>query len=177
MTAVGSSMTIPAAVAVVAGAFLSGTSSSSLIVPFILTNHFLGAMMNLFLLTIPLLLETSTSTTHLLRQWNLVFYKGHVQGPSISIATGLTHAFAAWRSGDKRFAIAGAITVSMIPYTWIFMRNVNNGLFAASEWADEIKEGSNERVRQLVNTWSRFNAVRALFPLAGAILGMILLRQ
>jgi noranthrone monooxygenase len=128
-------------------------------------------MMNLFLLTIPLLLETSTSTTHLLRQWNLVFYKGHIQGPAISIATGLTHAFAAWKSGDQRFAIAGAITVSMIPYTWIFMRNVNNGLFAATEWADGVKEESSERVRQLVRNWSRFNAVRALFPLAGAVCG------
>jgi len=131
--------------------------------------------MSLFLITIPVLLGTSTSAKHLLSQWNLIFSMGHTRGPSIAIAVGVIHAFTAWSLEDSRFVIAGLITISMIPYTWIVMRNVNNALFAASEWAEEAKEENNEGVRQLVNAWSRFNAVRALFPLAGAVYGMFLL--
>ncbi|CAK4034461.1 Noranthrone monooxygenase [Lecanosticta acicola] len=179
MVAWDTSICIPATAAVMAGTFLSGkrldTGISIASILTDLTSGRSGAMMSLFLLTIPVIQDSSTSTTQLLRQWNLVFYKGHIQGPLIAIATGTVHILTAWRSGERLFAVSGAITVSMIPYTWIFMRGVNDALFAASEWADEIKEGKSENLRQLVNSWSRFNAVRALFPLAGSIMGMILL--
>ncbi len=132
-------------------------------------------MMNLFLLTIPVLLETSSSSTHLLRQWNLIFYRGHIQGPLISIATSLIHMFAAWRSGERLFAVAGIVTTSMIPYTWIIMRNVNSALFEAVQWSDHEKETRSEEVAGLVAAWSRYNAVRAMFPLCGAVMGMTLL--
>lgn len=131
--------------------------------------------MSLFLLTIPVMLETSTSSSGLLKQWNLIFSKGHRQGPIISLVTGFIHMFAAWRSREPLFAVAGAATIAMIPYTWIFMRGVNNALFAASQWSDEVKETSQEKVRGLVASWSRYNAVRALFPLSGAVIGMVTL--
>ena len=73
------------------------------------------------------------------------------------------------------FAVAAGVTVAMIPYTWIFMRGVNNALFEASKWTDEAKETGQDNVRGLVASWSRFNAVRALFPLVGAAVGVLTL--
>lgn len=135
----------------------------------------LGAIMSLYLLTIPVLLETSRTSADLLKQWNLIFGKGHKQGPLISLATGCMHFFVAWRSGTLLYAVAGATTIAMVPYTWIFMRNINSSLFAANGWTDAIKETSGGRIRGLVASWSRYNAVRALFPLSGAIVGVLTL--
>jgi noranthrone monooxygenase len=132
-------------------------------------------MMSLLLLTIPVILDTAPSATLLLDQWDIIFHRGHIQGPAISIATGTMHAAAAWRSGEPALAVAAAFTVAMIPYTWIFMRGVNTALFAASASTHEAKETQRDRVKTLVARWSRFNAVRALFPLAGAVVGLVTL--
>jgi noranthrone monooxygenase len=100
-----------------------------------------------------------------------------VQGPAISIATGLIYSYAAYsksQNGEKwrGFAIAGATTISMIPYTWIVMQRTNNKLWAAVR--GESKETvSNAEAQGMLNTWSRLNMVRAMFPLAGGVLGLL----
>lgn len=134
--------------------------------------------MNLFLLTIPVLLETTQQTSQLLHQWSRVFYSGHRKGPAISIATGLIYGFAAWSkyaagSPWRVFALAGVTTVSMVPYTWIVMQSTNNALFRAEARSKSEQEQSWAEAESLVKAWNRFNAVRALFPLAGAILGIL----
>jgi len=134
--------------------------------------------MNLFLLTIPVLLETTHQTSQILSQWSHVFYSGHRKGPYISISTGLLYGYAAWSKHDageswRVFAVAGATTVAMVPYTWIFMMSTNNALFRAearSKGGDSVSWVEAER---LVQTWNKLNAVRALFPLTGAILGIL----
>lgn len=134
--------------------------------------------MNLFLLTIPVLLETTQQTSQLLHQWSRVFYSGHRKGPAISIATGLIYSLAAWNkhaAGNpwRIFALAGATTVSMVPYTWIFMQSTNNALFRAEARTKSEQEQSWKEAESLVKAWNRYNAVRALFPLTGAILGLL----
>lgn len=166
-------------VAVVTGCFLSGVhrSDPGRNLTAYLTS-LIGAMMNLFLLTIPVLLETTQQTQQLLHQWTRVFYSGHRKGPGISIATGLIYGYAAWSkhaagSPWRVFAVAGATTVSMIPYTWIVMQSTNNALFRAEARTKAEQAQSWTEAESLVKTWNRLNAVRALFPLAGAILGIL----
>jgi noranthrone monooxygenase len=135
-------------------------------------------MMNLFLLTIPVLLETTHQTSQILHQWSCVFYSGHRKGPAISIATGMIYGLAAWSkhaagSPWRVFALAGVMTVSMVPYTWIFMQSTNNALFRAEARSKSGNEGTWGEAERLVTAWNRLNAVRALFPLTGAILGML----
>lgn len=134
--------------------------------------------MNLFLLTIPVLLETTQQTSQLLHQWSRVYYSGHRKGPAISITTGLIYGFAAWSkhaagSPWRVFALAGVTTVSMVPYTWIVMQSTNNALFRAEARTKSEQEQSWGEAVSLVKAWNRYNAVRALFPLAGAILGIM----
>ena len=136
--------------------------------------------MNLFLMAIPIYLETTTQPSQLLQQWRSTFLRGHTKGPALSIATGTLYAVAAWYrhvAGNaywRVFAVAGATTVSMIPYTWIVMMSTNNALFSA---VDASKEGQGAinwaEAETLVVRWSRLNAVRALFPFSGAVIGML----
>ena len=135
-------------------------------------------MMSLFLLTIPVILETTTAPQQLLHQWHRIFYRGHIQGPLISIATGLLYSYAAYqrslRGGAwKPFAVSAAITVAMIPFTWVFMANVNNALFKAVEVTEKGGQGDWKEAEGLVRSWGAWNAVRALFPLSGAVLGLL----
>lgn len=135
-------------------------------------------MMNLFLLTIPVFLETTPQTAQLLHQWSRVYYSGHRKGPAISIATGMIYGVAAWSkhaagSPWRVFALAGVTTVSMVPYTWTMMQSTNNALFRAEARSKAGNEEGRGEAERLVKSWNRLNAGRALFPLAGAILGIL----
>jgi noranthrone monooxygenase len=86
------------------------------------------------------------------------------------------YAFAAYvKSGKDEgwhgFAVACVTTVAMIPYTWIFMRSINNKLWAAVRGEKETV--NMPEAKAMLNTWSRLNMIRALFPLAGGVLGLL----
>ena len=92
------------------------------------------------------------------------------------MATGLMYAWAAYVKSGKNedwrgFAVAGGTTVAMIPYTWIFMRSINNNLWAAVRGEKETI--NMPEAKAMLNTWSRLNMIRALFPLAGGVLGLL----
>lgn len=133
--------------------------------------------MSLSLMTIPLFLDTNTQTAHMLHQWVRLYHYGHLLLPSMSVATLLLYAYVAlnkrassapWRS----YAMAGAVTVGMIPFTLLVMVPTNNTLFQLD---DGIKitaaVTSLDYVRELVTRWGRMHFVRSLFPLLGATLG------
>ncbi|CAK3772736.1 Noranthrone monooxygenase [Lecanosticta acicola] len=139
--------------------------------PIITASFLSGAIASVSLLTIPVILETSTSANQLLHQWTRIYQRGHIQGPIISSVTGLLYAYAAWRRHDAGLqSTAACLTVGMIPYTWIFMAGTNTSLFAAAE-----RGGAADRVEaeRLVGTWRFLNFVRALFPLSGAVVGVL----
>lgn len=61
----------------------------------------------------------------------------------------------------------------MIPFTWIFMAQVNGSLFKAVEVIERGGAGNWSEAESLVKSWGQWNAVRALFPLSGAVLGLL----
>ncbi len=133
--------------------------------------------MGLSLIAIPLLLDSNTQTDQLLRQWVCLYNYGHRLLPAISIATLVTYAYVVyrkWTGGASwtSYAVAGALTVGIIPFTLIFMHSTNNLLFRLEE---EIganpKVTTLENAQTLVTKWSRMHLVRSCFPLAGALLG------
>ncbi|KAK4995161.1 hypothetical protein LTR66_004969 [Elasticomyces elasticus] len=134
-----------------------------------------GAMMSLSLTTIPLFLDTNTQSAHMLSQWVRLYHYGHLLLPSMAVATCLIYGYLVFskRASGKpwiTYAVAGAVTVTMIPFTWIVMVPTNNTLFRLN---DEIKVAvpALDHVQELVKGWGRLHAFRSLFPLVGAILG------
>jgi hypothetical protein len=69
------------------------------------------------------------------------------------------------------FAVAGATTILMVPFTWIFMAPTNNTLFRLENESKVASVANLAEAQELVIKWSWLHVVRSLFPLAGAILG------
>ncbi|GKZ34929.1 hypothetical protein AbraIFM66950_005326 [Aspergillus brasiliensis] len=151
------------ALAVITGSFLSGMACS---------------MMNISLLTIPVLLDTSVEPAHLIDQWVRVYHYGHRVLPTLSVATGF---FYAWAVARKRksgrpwgiFALAGLTTISMLPFTWTVMQATNSTLFATqiSNHAGQVVSLDNAIF--LITKWTLLHTTRVLFPLTGALMGWI----
>lgn len=134
-------------------------------------------MIGLSLMTIPLFLDTNTQSAHMLTQWVRLYHYGHLLLPSMAIATSLIHGYTATgkrASGQPWivYAVAGAVTVSMVPFTLLVMAPTNNTLFRLE---DESRFGvavtTLDHVRELVGRWGRMHLVRSMFPLVGAVIG------
>ncbi len=167
-------------IAAVTGCFLSGqemNSPNSLSQCKANVGH-QGAIMSVFLITIPVLIDTTKEPARLVNHWRRVYLSGHVKGPAIAATTGLIHGYAAWNkhaAGEpwRVFALAGLTTVCIVPFTLTFMQSTNNALFRADDLAIKGTEPALAEAQRLVIRWGRLNAIRALIPLAGGVLGML----
>lgn len=135
-------------------------------------------MMNISTLAVPVLIDTTTQTPQLFNQWVRIYHYGHRSLPAMSIATCLLYGYAAFSKHAAGgpwhvFAVAGATTLSMLPFTWIFMLRTNNALFRAQKESKAGRVANWDEALKLVTTWSWLHFVRSLFPLAGAVLGLL----
>lgn len=78
------------------------------------------------------------------------------------------------------YALAGVMTVSIVPYTLLVMESVNAKLMAKAEAmegmdvedeATEVGMLKGESAKELVDWWGVLNLGRGVFPLLGACLG------
>ncbi|KAG8169730.1 hypothetical protein KVR01_000475 [Diaporthe batatas] len=155
------------ATALLAGSFLSGTMAS------------------LSLIAVPVFMDTTGDATQLVHQWARMYEYGHKAMPTISVGVCILHVYMAAskkRRGDldrgRRVfsALAGVSTVLMLPFTWLFMVPTNNELFRLEALSRMESPGAFDLrgadVKGLVGHWAELHAIRCIFPLAGAVLGM-----
>ena len=135
--------------------------------------------MSLSLMAVPVLLDTTTQAPQLFHQWARMYHYGHQVLPTMAVGTFLLYSYASLkkRSAKKRwgvFALAGLTTMSMLPFTWIFMVPTNNELFRleAVSKAEPLAKGIVE-AKELVVKWSWLHFTRSLLPLTGAIMGTV----
>ena len=130
-------------------------------------------MMGLSLLAIPVFLDTNTEAGQLVRQWVRLYHYGHQLMPAMAVTTLALYGYTTLgrRASHKPWliwAVAGLVTVAMVPFTWAAMTATNNALFQLDSQPGGVEL---RRVQELVVRWGRLHVVRSLFPLAGAILG------
>jgi ABC-type iron transport system FetAB permease component len=115
-------------------------------------------------------MDTNTDANHMIAQWSRTYHYGHIILPGICIGTCGLYAFSALRSNKnwRRYAVAGIMTLTLVPFTWIIMTPTNNTLFAL-EAAGNVSDLGY--VHRLVVKWTWMHAARSVFPLIGAILG------
>ena len=136
--------------------------------------------MGLSAIVVPVLLDTNTESTHLIRQWARLYHYGHLYMPAISVsATGL-YSYAALRKRALHrkqwiiYAAAGVTTIAMVPFTWLIMDPTNNALFRLNELASATALAVDlSTVQGLAVKWAWLHVLRSMFPLAGAILGLV----
>lgn len=134
--------------------------------------------MSLSAFVVPVLLDTDTESTHLVRQWARLYHYGHIYLPALSVGTTGLYGYIALRPDPSEqkhwltYAAAGATTITMVPFTWLVMVPTNNALFRLEALAAETASDVDlNTVRGLVVRWAWLHVVRSLFPLVGAILG------
>ncbi|KOS19949.1 Noranthrone monooxygenase [Escovopsis weberi] len=148
-----------------------------------------GAMTGISAITVPVLLDTTAHPAQLLSQWSRLYHYGHIMMPSVAVATTGLFALLALRSKQRQFqlvyAVAGAATIGIVPFTLLFMVATNDALFRLEKLALAAQVGADVAsqavdlifARELVVKWARLHAIRSLFPLLGGILGMVGLVQ
>ncbi|KAF2017040.1 DUF1772-domain-containing protein [Aaosphaeria arxii CBS 175.79] len=149
------------ATALIAGSFLS------------------GCMMSLSLMAVPVLLDTTTESPQLFHQWTRMYHYGHQVLPCMAVGTFVLYQYAAFKRSRapkpkpwRKFALAGAITLSLVPFTWIVMVPTNNELFRLQALGDAATMGIVE-AKNLVVKWSLMHLTRSVLPLVGAVLGAV----
>jgi hypothetical protein len=132
---------------------------------------------------VPVYLDTVNDSTLLLRQWARTYHYGHIYMPALAVATTGLYAYVSLikRTNSKqwsRYLVAGATTITMVPFTWMFMSPTNNILF---EWEEQARSATSvadlSDVREFLGKWSWLHIVRSIFPLVGAVLGFTGLLQ
>jgi hypothetical protein len=140
-----------------------------------------GGMNVVSTLTIPLILATKPpNLSLLLRQWYFVYNSGHKIGPRLAVTSGLIYWSAAWASRERGrafalYASSGALTMSMVPFTWLFILDINNAIFAEIEKDRARNPTDIAHAQHLIAKWRTMNMARTVFPVLGAALGMMTL--
>ena len=135
--------------------------------------------MSLSLVAVPVLLDTTTQAPQLFNQWARMYHYGHQVLPTMAIGTFLLYSYTSARKCSAKkpwgyFLVAGVTTMSILPFTWIFMVPTNNELFRLEEVSKaEPSVRAIAGAKELVVHWSWLHFARSLLPLGGAIMGMI----
>lgn len=134
-------------------------------------------MTSLSLIAVPVLLETTTQAPQLFHQWVRLYHYGHQALPTMAVGTFLLYIYTSIKKRRARkswglFALAGVTTLSILPFTWIFMVPTNNELFRLEvvSKAEPLVKGIVE-AKELVVKWSWLHLTRSMFPLVGTVLG------
>lgn len=132
-----------------------------------------GAMMSLSAIMIPVVLETNTDSSLLLRQWARLYHYGHIMMPALAVLTTSLYAYIAYgkRASSRldwtSYAAAGVGTIAIVPFTLIVMAPTNDTLFELLETTGV----SLDTVQGLIVRWVWLHAFRSVFPMVGSILG------
>ncbi|EXJ61968.1 hypothetical protein A1O7_02400 [Cladophialophora yegresii CBS 114405] len=137
-------------------------------------------MTALSLMAVPVLLETTSLPAQLFHQWVTMYGYGHRVLPGLAIVTCLIYlrvAFTRRRAKNHAwplYALAGIVTVSIVPFTLIFMVKTNDTLFGLERDArvKGLVSMDIEMGKQLVTWWSRLHLMRSVLPLVGTVIGV-----
>lgn len=146
--------------------------------------------------------KPGTSAAHLTAQWLDLYDRGKKIFPGLAGVSSLANLYALWKLRDSPspapaifgsswstcYALVIASTMSLVPFTGLFMMETNRALKAHATRDDAAsaeglegmvvspqekakRDREDEEVLEVLWYWSKLNLVRALFPLVGAGIG------
>lgn len=140
--------------------------------------------MTLSFIALPALFQAPTPLVS--RQWQTIFERGKpIAIPSALLSAGSFSylAYALYKTlhhpRAELYGLAAIATITMIPFTALLIQPTNEKLHEKAnefqQWslADEAVENNvakGESSKELIDRWATLNAVRALFPLSGAVI-------
>ncbi|KAL3262087.1 hypothetical protein ABHI18_003120 [Aspergillus niger] len=150
-----------------------------------------GNIFSLSLMTIPALLQSHKEhkipLSIITKQWALLYETGKNRAPPIALFTATTFLYLSWatraestlaaiapRGATTAYAISAALTIAIVPWTILAMKGTNGALEEKAKVGvqEEKNPQEGERVLGLLNRWALLNGARALWPLAGFLVGL-----
>ncbi|KZL87109.1 acetyltransferase [Colletotrichum incanum] len=133
-----------------------------------------GATASLSMFSVPAILQSGSEPAHALRLWQHIFLNGASTGPKVALVTFLSLAYSAYDRYSqgvawKPYAIAGVLSLAIVPFTIIFMSSTNNALIAG---AQGVKTFGLSETTELLTRWRALNFVRSFISLASASVGL-----
>ncbi|KAJ6005503.1 hypothetical protein N7451_003447 [Penicillium sp. IBT 35674x] len=135
-----------------------------------------------------------TPFPHLTHQWLDTYERGIRTFPVICLGASVTNGYLAWALRDMAapesgimggswsgyYATATATTMGFVVWTMTAMKSTNDRLMAiatrddaaAAEGTKGKRAKEDAEALELMKTWANLNMFRAMFPLAGAIIGL-----
>lgn len=130
-------------------------------------------------MAIPVFIDTTTQPSQLYHEWVRMYHYGHQVLPALAVTTSVLYGYTAIRRRSTKrswlaYALASAVTFTMVPFTWAIMLPTNNELFRLeTETKSAMAISSLGEATGLIKTWSQLHLLRSIFPLAGAAFGLI----
>ncbi|KAK3686152.1 hypothetical protein B0T22DRAFT_529861 [Podospora appendiculata] len=153
----------------------SGTQITAVVTGSVLS----GIMLSISAQTVPALLDSTTNAPQLFHQWTRLYFYGSRLMPTLALGTAALYGLAGARlrsagsAAWSTYALAAVSTLSIVPFTFLFMARTNNELFrleAASRMQPLV--ATVAEAKALIVRWSWLHLTRSLLPLAGAVLGV-----
>jgi noranthrone monooxygenase len=115
-----------------------------------------------------------TSPLLVCQQWKKMYALGRASSPPIAVISSSCFGWVWWHTSEVAYAAAAGLVLLMIPWTLLVMMPTNNLIEARSRPHEEGDlDGGVLRVKQLLRKWTVMNYIRAVFPLAGGIVGLV----
>ncbi|KAL2436722.1 hypothetical protein ABEF95_013508 [Exophiala dermatitidis] len=130
--------------------------------------------------------DDNTPSTTLAKQWSYIYNRGKVQNPPVAAMTAGAFFYLAWSARTTApqsqlpllYGSAAAATLGIVPFTLLLMNSTNSKLIrhtaaSSKELSPGAQQSKDEEIVRLLGTWTTLNAIRGLFPLVGAVIGLV----
>ena len=113
-----------------------------------------------------------TSPTLAAQQWGKLYILGKTITPPIALLSVGSYLWAWAHTGQVAYAVAGALTIAIVPWTLIVMRKTNAAIAAYARPRETNDDNDRVNAERLLHRWTMMNFARALFPLVGGVVGL-----
>lgn len=129
--------------------------------------------------------EINLPLTVIAKQWREIYETGKRQNPPVALFTAAAFIYLAVSSRSPSplfrtapfsraglYASAAILTLSIVPFTLIAMKNTNNALVRVSQFNGEGSAMPDAKVEVLLRDWVALNRARSWFPLVASLAGI-----